>query len=202
VYESCKSNIDSHFKLLIQNKRDELSSRPADGLNEEQNAQAIAEAFTSITNEHARVLQRLRQSLDAFMDREVHSDLQKATHTLSYQHGVRPEVIIDLIVNGPDSKQASSGPQETEDSRDKNGANRQHESIQYKEPRSRDFLVSKTELTQLNTASNEPSDPKLLGLTSARSVADTLDDHEELLAEEATTLLPRLSTDNYEFKSC
>lgn len=75
VYESCKSNIDSHYKSLIQNKRDELSLRPADDLNEEQNANTIAEAFTSITNEHARVLQRLRQSLDAFMDKEVHSDL-------------------------------------------------------------------------------------------------------------------------------
>ena len=110
VYEVSKSNIDSHFKSMIQNKRDELSKRPLDGLDEEQNAHSIAEAFTSITNEHARVLQRLRQSLDAFMDREVHSDLQKATHTLSYQHGVRPEIIIDLIVNGSDPKQVSCGP--------------------------------------------------------------------------------------------
>lgn len=78
------------------------------------------------------------------MDREVHSDLQKATHTLSYQHGVRPETIIDLIVNGPDEKQtpASPGPSEVDYcSRDRDGASRHHESIQFKELQSRELAL-------------------------------------------------------------
>ena len=35
VYEAAKCSIDAHFKSLIQTKRDELSTRPLDGLDEE-----------------------------------------------------------------------------------------------------------------------------------------------------------------------
>lgn len=45
-------------------------------------------------------MKRLRQTLDRFMDREVHADLQKATHSLSCQHAVDPDAVMEMIVNG------------------------------------------------------------------------------------------------------
>ena len=39
------------------------------------------------------------------MDKEVHCDLQKATQTLSYQHGVDSDKIVELIVNKREPKE-------------------------------------------------------------------------------------------------
>ena len=78
---------------MINKTKESLSKKPDSG------PEQIADAFTALTDEHSRVLASLRQTLDEFMDQEVHGDLQKATNTLSYQHGVAAEVIIDLIVN-------------------------------------------------------------------------------------------------------
>jgi len=81
--------VDNKFKERIQVKREELAKMQEDkrffvddNTNEQQHSE-IAEAFTTITDEHALTLKKLRQALDLFMDHEVHQDLSQAARSLS-----------------------------------------------------------------------------------------------------------------------
>jgi vacuolar-type H+-ATPase subunit I/STV1 len=84
AYESYKFDVDSHFKEMIKSKRDELSELANEADDDDARTQAITSAFTRITDQHAETLETLRQALDEFMEKEVHSDLQKAAKTLSH----------------------------------------------------------------------------------------------------------------------
>ena len=62
-YEGIKTEIDNHFKILIQTKREDLSRiqlNLRENQDEESHAHKIAQAFTAITDEHAKMLKRLR----------------------------------------------------------------------------------------------------------------------------------------------
>jgi hypothetical protein len=75
IYEGSKQSIDTHFKELINSKRDELGKVQPNVQDDRNAATSIAQVFAAITDEHSRTLKLLRQTLDRFMDQEVHSDL-------------------------------------------------------------------------------------------------------------------------------
>ena len=71
----------------------------------------------------------------------MHGDLQKATNTLSYQHGVSPDAIIDLIVNEQEYriKQQITVPEDEQSTGDQNEA-AEYESIQSRAKNTNEFL--------------------------------------------------------------